>query len=228
MMGIACFSQTENPKQKIKISGKVIDKANKNVNFILLLVNKSTNNGTVSSTTGDFTFYAEKSDTLLIGGIGYNTEKICFRDSALKSEYFVIIALKNYSAELNTVVIFPERELSEIEKDIDKLGYKESDYILSGVSAAQSPITFLYQLYSKRERSKRKAEELWNERNRRDLLKELLRKYVSGNIINLNDEEFDDFIDFCAISDDFMKQTSQYDFIMYIKKKFELYSMSKK
>lgn len=227
-MGIACFSQTENPKQKIKISGKIIDKANKNANFILLLANKSTNTGTVNSTTGGFTLYADKSDTILIGCIGYNTEKICFRDSVLRSEYVVTITLKNYSAELKPIVIFPERELSEIQKDIDKLGYKESDYMLSSVSAGQSPITYLYQLYSKRERSKRKVKELWDERNRRDLLKELLRKYVSGNIINLSDEEFDNFIDFCAISDDFMKQTSQYDFIMYIKKKFELYSMSKK
>ena len=94
--------------------------------------------------------------------------------------------------------------------------------MLSGINAVESPITFLYQSFSRRERSKREARELRNERNRRDLLKELFRKYVSGNIIHLNNDEFDDFIDFCTISDDFMKRTSQYDFIMYVKKKFEL------
>ena len=92
------------------------------------------------------------------------------------------------------------------------------------MDALQSPITFLYQEFSKRERSKRKLAELLNEDRKRELLKELLHKYVEYDIINLSDDSFDDFIDFCAVPDPVIKGLSQYEFLLYIKKKYELYT----
>ncbi len=56
-------------------------------------------------------------------------------------------------------------------------------------------------------------------------MKELFRKYVDNEIIQLDNNQFDKFIDFCGISDDFLKNSSQYDFIMYIKKRFEVFTM---
>ena len=113
----------------------------------------------------------------------------------------------------------PERTLKEIEKDIAELGYNERDYRLYGVDALQSPITFLYQAFSKRERSKRKVAELINEERKRDLLKELLHLYVEYDIINLSDEAFDEFIDFVNVPDSTIQGLSQYDFLVYIKRK---------
>ena len=92
------------------------------------------------------------------------------------------------------------------------------------MDAFQSPITFLYQEFSKRERSKRLVAELRNEDRKRALLKELLHKYVEYDIIRLSDESFDDFIDFCAVPDDVIKGLSQYEFLMYVRKKYELYT----
>ena len=65
--------------------------------------------------------------------------------------------------------------------------------------------------------------ELENEIKRRDLLKELFRKYVNYDIIDLASEDFDQFIDFCNVSDEFMRSTSQYDFIMFIKMKYGMW-----
>jgi hypothetical protein len=92
------------------------------------------------------------------------------------------------------------------------------------VNAFESPITFLYQEFSRRERSKRLVAELRNEDAKRELLRELLHKYVEYEIINLGDESFDDFIDFCAVPDDVIKGLTQYDFLVYVKKKYELYT----
>ncbi|MCC7502913.1 MAG: hypothetical protein IT229_10315, partial [Flavobacteriales bacterium] len=97
-------------------------------------------------------------------------------------------------------------------------------YRVSSVDAFQSPITFLYQEFSKRERSKRLVAELRNEDRKRDLLKELLHKYVEYDIINLSNESFDDFIDFCAVPDPVIKGLSQYEFLLYVQKKYELYT----
>jgi hypothetical protein len=67
-----------------------------------------------------------------------------------------------------------------------------------------------------------------NDDRRRALLKELFRKYVDNDIISLGNEEFDAFVDFCAVSDSFLKGSTQYDFIMYVKNRFEVYRMLRK
>ena len=97
--------------------------------------------------------------------------------------------------------------------------------MLEGVDAISSPITALYQAFSRRERNKRMVAEMRNNDRRRALLKELFRKYVDADIIQLSNEEFDDFIDFCGVSESFLKNSTQYDFIMYVKKRFEVFRM---
>ena len=102
---------------------------------------------------------------------------------------------------------------------------EKEDYVLSGVDAFSSPITFLYQQFSRRERAKRHVAEMRNEDRKRELLKELLAKYVANEVIDLSDQDFDDFIDYCNVSDEFLKYSTQYEFIMYIKRKYEFYSV---
>ena len=112
--------------------------------------------------------------------------------------------------------------------EIEKLGYNKDDYMLSGINAAQSPITFLYQQFSRTERSKRQVAEMKNEDRKRELLKELFRLYVDYEIIKLSDDEFDSFIDFVNVSDEFLKSSSQYDFLLYVKDRFNDYKIWKR
>ncbi len=88
-----------------------------------------------------------------------------------------------------------------------------------------SPITFLYQQFSKKEQSKRLAAELWNEDRKRDLLKELFQHYVDYEIIILDNDQFDDFITYLNVSDEFMKNSTQYDFLIYVKDRFKDYKV---
>jgi hypothetical protein len=212
----AAFAQTE----RIKINGKVFDPENPSAYYSLMIVNKTTQHGILGEPDGTFTVYANKNDTIVIGCIGYQTLKISFADSVLKEEYHIKIPLQKLSINLNQVEVFAPRDLDKILSDIEQLGYSKKDYVISGIDAVRSPITFLYQQYSRRERSIRRVAELQNEDKKRELLKELFQKYVDYNIINLNNEQFDAFVDFCNVSDEFLKNTSQYDFIMYIKYKF--------
>lgn len=216
----SAFAQTE----RIKINGKVFDPENPSVYYSLMIINKSTQHGILGEPDGSFTVYANKKDTIIIGCMGYQTTKISFADSVYKEEYTVTIPLQKLSITLKQVEIFAPRDLDKILSDIERLGYSKKDYVISGINAVQSPITFLYQQFSRRERSIRKVAELQNEDRKRELLKELFQKYVDYNIINLNNEQFDAFIDFCNVSEEFLKYTSQYDFIMYIKYKFNQFT----
>ena len=74
--------------------------------------------------------------------------------------------------------------LEEIVRDIEALGYDEKEHRTSGIDALTSPITFLYEQFNRMERSKREVARLENEDRRRDLLKELLGKYVDYEIVS--------------------------------------------
>ena len=211
----------------VHISGVVFDPLNKGSIPNLMVVNKRTQQGFFGYNTGTFELDALKEDTLIIAATGYTTSMISFSDSAYSTSYHVRVPLSKLEIQLKPVDIFSTRDLEEIQKDIETLGYNNEDYLITGTEALSSPITALYVAFSKRERSKRKVTEMRNNDKRRALLKELFRKYVDNDIISLNNDEFDDFIDFCRVSDEFLQRSTQYDFIMYVKKRYEVYRMIK-
>lgn len=211
-------------QQQVTVHGQVQGGDGEKTFYDLMIVNRRLRTGTFGEVDGGFTVTALRNDTLLIGAGGYVTRTVPlseYPDAELAS---LRVVLRPWEIELKPVAVLPERTLKQIQEDIDKLGYNESDYRTSGVDAFQSPITFLYQEFSRRERSKRQVAQMRNEDAKRELLRELLHKYVEYEIINLGDESFDDFIDFCAVPDDVIKGLSQYDFLIYVKKKYELYT----
>lgn len=205
--------------QQVKIQGKVYHA--EDPSFNLLVVNKTTGIGGFGNKDGTFEITAQKTDTILVGALGYQTEKICMADSALKSTYSVKVYVRPLHVSLREFRVMPQRDLDSIQKDIRSLGYDERDYMLSGIDAMYSPLTFLYQQVSKKERMKRRAYEIINEDRKRELLKELFTQYVSYDIIDLERDQFDDFVDFMNIPDVQLQSMSQYDFILFTKKKFE-------
>lgn len=208
----------------ITVRGEVYDPNTPNAFFNLLIVNKRLHSGEFGDPSGKFEMRMLKSDTLLVGSIGYVTQPLCFKDSVKRDIYNVRVRLRPLRYALREVEIFSERALREIHEELEALHYDERELRTTGVNAFASPITALYQLWSKREKSIRKLAELENEERKRELLKELFKRYVDYEIINLSDESFDDFIDFCKVPDHVIHGMTQYDFIMYVKKKYELYT----
>ncbi|MBV6403689.1 MAG: hypothetical protein IT228_03520 [Flavobacteriales bacterium] len=211
-------------QQEVTVHGRVNAQGHQGGYYDLMVVNKRTRSGAFGNADGTFTVRMLPTDTVLVGLGGYVTKPFSLRDSVPRPEYRVLIVLSPWTIVLPEASVLSERTLRQIQQDIAKLGYKESDYRVSTVDALQSPITFLYQEFSRRERSRREVARLQNEDRKRALLKELLHKYAEYDIINLGDESFDDFIDFCAVPDAVMQGLSQYEFLLYVKKKYELYT----
>lgn len=189
----------------------------------LFIVNNRLQQGSFGSPNGSFKIKMRKSDEITIGSYGYHNVTISIKDSAYQESYYVEVRLSPLSYNLNTVTVFGERELERIYEDIDELGYNRKDYQTTGVNAVSSPITALYEAFSRRAQKEREAIRLINESKRRDILKELLAKYVNHDIIDLENEEFDAFLDFCAVTDRQLQSMSQLDFVMYIKERYKLY-----
>lgn len=194
----------------------------------VIVINQRMKSGSFGKSDGSFEIRCRKSDTLSIASLGYLSRQLSFSDSVFKSVYTPVVFLDQKVYDLPTVEIFAPRDLEKIQEDIMKLGYDEDDFKLSGLNALASPITFLYQEFSKRERSRRLAAQLENEDRKRELLKELFHHYVDYEIITLSENEFDEFIDFLNVSDEFMKYSSQYDFLIYVRDRFKDYKAWKR
>lgn len=223
---VACLSWLSGVSQ-VTCSGTARDENDQPVPNIYI-INKRSGTGSFGNAGGSFTIDCLKEDTLMIGALGYMPRYVCMKDSSYKREYTFLIYLERKFEQLAEVQVFAPRDLEKIKADINKLGYDKTDYMLSGIDAAQSPITFLYQQFSRKEKSKRLVAQMENEDRKRELLKELFRIYVDWEIIALSNEEFDAFTDFINVSDEFMRASSQYDFLVYVKERFNDYKRWKR
>lgn len=215
-----CFQQAM-AQGSILISGKAMDK---NTPSLLLeqvmVINLRTQQGIFANADNSFSISIGKTDTLVVTAYGYNAEKICFADSSGNGPFKIIVGLKKLTASLQEVTIMAPRDLNRIEEDIKKLGYQKSDYRLTGLDAWRSPLTALYEEFSRRERSKRKVAQLMNDDERRKLLREVLANYSRSGLIHMQYNEYNAFIDYLGLNELLLKSLSQYELAVYIKSRY--------
>ena len=217
---LICSSFFSDAQSIITIKGQAVDKESKLPLSKLMVINKRTNLGTFADAEGKFSITGMQSDTIMLSALGFKLKKICLKDSTAKKQYTIYIPLEKLYFTLKEVSVFASRNLNEIQGDIDKLGIKKT-YTTSGLDALESPITFLYERFSKFGRSKQKVAEWENEDLKRDILKDLFRLYIKHEIIDLTEEEFDAFIKYLNLSDEFIQNASQLELTMAIKGKYE-------
>jgi hypothetical protein len=208
--------------EKITISGKAYDGENRNLPLPkLMIINMATNQGIFADAEGKFTLLAKQTDTLVFSALGFMVKKICLKDSVVKSSYAIEVPLFKMQYTLKEVTVFETRSLNQIQRDIERLGVNKTYKTEGAADALSSPITYLYERFSKLEKSKRKVAEWENNDLRREVLKDLFRIYIKNDIIDLSTEEFDAFIVYLNLSDEFIKNASQYELVMAIKGKYE-------
>ncbi len=220
------FSNTIlNAQEIISLQGRVQDIQYQDLYLEnIMIINLRTQQGIFAGNNNSFTINIERNDTLIISATGYSLKRVCFRDSVQSQGKVFTISMKRLSVQLKEVTIFQQREWKAIESDLQTLGYKESDYKLTGVEAWQSPVTALYQAFSRRERSKRKVAELMNDDLRKSLLMEIIHIYIKNKMIELSDDQMENFINFIALNDEALKNMSQYDLAIFIKDRASYYN----
>lgn len=215
-----------NAQTEITLIGRVSDLTTGYPLTGALVVQKAQLRGTFTDGLGFFRINVFKTDTLIVTLTGYQSQRLCYADS-VGNKFAIEVKLPQKVYALRPVTVRPLKTFEEIERDKSLLGSNRLP-TMSTVSALNSPITFLYERFSKFERNKRKIAELRNLEQKKDLLKELFRVYIKTDIIDLEENEFDDFIMFMNLSEAFIKNSSQYDLTEYIKLKFDEYMWVKK
>ncbi len=191
----------------------------------LMIANKRTNLGYFGSVNGRFTTRCLRKDTLMISVPGYAIKYICLRDSSKTKNVFGLdITLSRININMAAHEVKPLREYTEVQKDLRRLGPKiDPERIHTVAGALSSPITYLYQTFSRYERSKRKLAQLENEDKKIALMSELLKIYRQADMIDLEDSEFEPFIRHCRFSDHFLRNATQYEIILAVKGKYRTY-----
>lgn len=213
--------QTENSCEEVFLKGSVRDTARPQGFYNLMVINMSTRQGVFGGGKGDFSVYARANDTIAFSVSGYSKEMIIvIPDENCQMDTTIFISSK--VQEYETVEVHPIKSLEDIKKEREDLSKRETRTV-TGVNVLQSPITALYERFSKTAQSKRIVAEMEHQDNINSILKELLRVYVSYDVVYLEEEQFQAFIYFLNIDEHFLKTASEYELITYIKDKLEHY-----
>ena len=184
-----------------------------------MIVNRSSGKGVFGQPNGTFSVYASNGDTISLSVRGYPLINVIINanDECRHVGRYII---ENKVQDVSEVVVRPLKTLNEIKEERQSLALRETRMV-TGIEVLQSPITALYQAFSKKEKAKRWVAEQEHLDDQRDVLKELLRLYVAYEVIELTDEEFDEFIYFLNMDETFLKTASEMDLITFIQDKFE-------
>jgi len=206
----------------ITIKGRVIDTTQKVSFYNVMVINKSVGKGNFGKYDGTFTIQVKKTDLVAVSVTGYQTKYLNFKNKPYKKEYKVTLYLELRTVTAKEVVVKPIKTLEELQKERASLEKRELPKVTMS-SAIESPITALYMAFSKREKIKRLIAEMEFKDKQREVVREILRLYVHNDIIDLEDEDFDAFINFLNLNPQFLKTATDYELIMYIKGKYQHY-----
>ena len=207
--------------EQVLVSGKMIDTLRLQNFYNLMVVNKTTGRGVFGQPNGHFSVYASTGDLIALSTKGYPVYQFVVKpDENCQSK--VLAYIERLPQETPEVIVRPLKTLEQIKEERENLALRETRTV-TGVSALQSPITFLYQAFSKKEQNKRWIAEQEYKDDQRRIVQELLRLYVAFDIIELSDTEFDAFITFLNIDEQFIKTASEMELILFIKDKYDHY-----
>lgn len=218
ILAISCTQMAG--QELVVVEGQAYEKDSKLPLPKLMVINKRTNQGIFADSEGKFAVKIKQSDTLIFSAVGFIFKKVSIADSVPKSNYYIKVPLEKLHYTLKEISVFANRTLNEIDKDIAELDSTKT-YSFKDINGLQSPITYLYMRFSKFGRSQMKVAAWENEDLKREILKDLFRLYIKNDIIDLNEEEFDAFIKYCNLSEEFIKTASQFELVMAIKGKYE-------
>lgn len=216
------YSQCDN----VLFKGKVVDSIRPQSFYNLMIVNRTTGKGVFGQPNGSFSVYVSNHDSITVSVKGYDLiQYTVLADSNCQDTR--IFSIEGKPQEIAEVYVKPLKTLEQIREERESLALRETRTV-TGMEVIQSPITALYQAFSKNERNKRMIAEWQYEDNQRAIVKELLRTYIAYDVVELSEEEFDDFIAFLNINPDFLKTASEWELIQFIKGKYEHYMLLKK
>jgi hypothetical protein len=214
--------------QLITVRGSVYDLADSLASPMPMAVNRRTGAGQSVLAGQSFSIQGLRTDTFMFTAGGYEVVRICFRDSAQRSVYTVRVGLRVRVNNLRPVSIYPGKDLNTLRNERESLGVKETRMTARPPQVMESPITALYERYSREGKSRARVAYLENEDRKREILHQLLLLYVKAGVVELAPEEFDNFINYLNIPEQFLQTATDYQLAVAIRERWLHYEAAKK
>jgi len=205
----------------ITFKGVVFDPKDSLATPAAIVVNRRTGTGHAFLPGGEFSITGFKTDTFLVTAGGYEFKRFCFNDSVSRPTYSLRVGLSLKENQLNPVTIFPVKDLKTIKQDREGLGVTPTRTTEGLTDAVSSPLTFLWERYSREGRSKALVAEMENEDRKNAVLKDLFRTYNRAGVMALPEADFDSFILFLNMPEAYLKTASDYELAVTIKQRYE-------
>ena len=207
---------------QVKVSGIVKDAESGRGLAHAFVINHRTQNGVFCDNSGKFNIETKANDSLLVSLTGYQFTKVILSDSTVKSQYYVEVKLRLKPIALRPFVVKAPKTFEQIITDLAKAEQLKPE-ATPLVNAVESPITFLYEQFSKEGKAKRKIAELQAEDAKMDLLRELFMRYMVAKIIDTDENELDDFIRFSGLKNKYTTFDTEYELVSYVKQRWADY-----
>ncbi|MDZ4845526.1 MAG: hypothetical protein SH857_08255 [Chitinophagales bacterium] len=178
-----------------------------------IIVNLTTGRGEFGKSDGTFEIKIKPKQDIRVSCLGFKTVTVSFRDSVYKPIYHVRVEMKQLTIQFDKpVIIRPQPTYKDLEEAREKIGTTEYEPIIaSPVDAFSSPITALYQKFSRKEQEKREYVELMNQKQLEQALKDITRYHIDSGLFELEEDEIVLFISTCPLEQDFVKYASLYE-----------------
>lgn len=218
---LGSFFGTAQTCTEVLIIGQVEDTLQPQGFYNLMIINKTNQLGVFGNPNGSFSVYASLGDEIAFSVKGYPTKSVIVRPDE-NCQMIVDVFISKKPQEFDEVIVYPIKSLQDIKEERERLSMRETRTV-TGVNVLQSPITALYERFSKKAQSKQMVAQMEFKDNQEKVLKELIRAYVSYDVVYLNEEHFESFIYFLNMDEHFLRTASDYELIVYIKDKLEHY-----
>ena len=241
--GFRSFSQFLKISDYVIIAGYVHDKQSMEpIPYVNIFV-KQTRRGTITNADGYFLLKARLNDSVVYSSVAHKREYTLITDSIAEINEALVVFLEPRQYEIGSIDIIALRRYQQIKYEItnmkpidDAFSYSKRNFPLrpgdidfiplseiSGPGISFSPISALYDAFSKEGKERRKLEELMQKDKLKDLVESKISYKKIGALLRINELETEQFINWCNFSPEFLSRINDYDFIMLLLSKYKQY-----
>ncbi len=228
---------------RVIVAGYVFEESNGEPLPYVNVYVKRTRIGTITNIDGYFMINARVNDTLTFSSLGYDKRYVFINDSATDNSKPLIVFLDTRIYELGTVDVIALKRYKQLEYEITNMQLPNDDYTFAarnfpfrpsdidyysrvnapGFGLVFSPITAIYDMFSKEGKERRKLEEIQKRDAFVDAVNESISIEVVMKITGLSIQETNAFIEWCQFSPDFISRITKYDLVSVIIYKYDIY-----
>lgn len=210
---------------QIVLKGTIIDSAKTNTINSVRVENLSTHQGDYSNADGFFSIEGKEGDYIIFSYLGFNNKVIRLNSSLNNSNQIVKMSIKTVGLKGVTIKQGPTQYQTDSAKRADI--YKDAfDY--TQTKSAMSPITSLYQVFSKKHKNMRHFQDQIVDIEKQKFIDTRYSEALTAQMTGLQEDALIKFMQAYPMEVDFARAASDLEIKMWIKYNFQEYSKKKK